>query len=82
MVTYLGMPGISEGFHAKMSLLPWKEVDERAFLFGGERGTNAYHFFLGTARVYEDLLGALHCVAEPPKKSGPRAPIDVSTDLR
>ena len=24
----------------------------------------------------------LELVAEPPKKSGPRAPIDVSTDLR
>ena len=25
---------------------------------------------------------SVECVAEPPKKSDPRAPIDVSTDLR
>ena len=57
--TSLGMPGISEGFHAKMSLLLGEEVDERAFLFRGERGTNAYLFSLKTAGVHEDLLVAL-----------------------
>ena len=36
-----------------------EEVDERAFLFGGERGTNAYCFTLEAAKIYEDLLGAL-----------------------
>ena len=30
---------------------------------------------------HEDV-DAVGIVAEPPKKSGPRAPIDVSTDLR
>ena len=37
-----------------------EEVDERAFLFRGKRGTNAYHFTLGAARIYEDPLGALY----------------------
>ena len=36
-----------------------EEVDECAFLFKGERGSNAYHFTLGATGVYEDLLGAL-----------------------
>ena len=36
------------------------EVDERAFLFGGKRGTNAHHFAHRAAGVYEDLLGALY----------------------
>ena len=58
-VTSLGMPGMSEGFHANMSI-GTEEDDERAFLFGGKCGTNAHHFTLGTAGVYEDLLGALH----------------------
>ena len=42
-----------------------EEVDERAFLFRGERGTNAYHFTLEVAGVYEDLFGAL-CRFERP----------------
>ena len=42
-----------------------EEVDERAFLFRGEHGTNAYRFTLGVAGVYEDLLGAL-CQFERP----------------
>ena len=29
-----------------------------------------------------DLRETLECVAEPPKKSGPHAPIDASTDFR
>ena len=58
------MPGISEGFHAKMSFIA-EEVDERAFLFRGKCGTNAYHFTLRAARIYEDLLGA-HCRFERP----------------
>ena len=35
-----------------------EEVDERAFLFRGERGTDAYRFTLRVAGVYEDLLRA------------------------
>ena len=37
-----------------------EDADECAILFGGERGTNAYHFTLRAAGVYEDLLDALH----------------------
>ena len=37
----------------------------RAFLFGGERGTNAYHFTLRAAGFYEEPLGAL-CRFERP----------------
>ena len=44
------------GFPHKDVFVVAEEVDERAFLFRGERGTNAYHFFLGAAGVYEDLL--------------------------
>ena len=36
-----------------------EDVDERAFLFGGEHGTNAYHFALEAAGIYEDPFGAL-----------------------
>ena len=42
-----------------------EEVDERAFLFEGERGTNAYLFSLGATGVHVDLLGAL-CWFERP----------------
>ena len=35
-----------------------EEADERAFLFGGKRGTNAHHLFLGALKVYEDFLRA------------------------
>ena len=42
-----------------------EEVDERAFLFRGERGTDAYRFTLRVAGVYEDLLRAL-CRFERP----------------
>ena len=49
-----------QGFPRKDVSVGVEEVDERAFLFGGERGANAYHFTLGAARVYEDLLGALY----------------------
>ena len=48
-----------QGFPRKDVFVVAEEVDERAFLFRGERDTNAYHFFLGAAGVYEDLLGAL-----------------------
>ena len=47
------------GFPSKDVFVVTEEVDERAFLFGGERSTNAYPLSLRAARVYEDLLGAL-----------------------
>ena len=53
------------GFPRKDVFVVTEEVDEHAFLFGGERGTNAYLFTLGGAGVYEDLLGAL-CRFERP----------------
>ena len=54
-----------QGFLRKDVFIVAEEVDERAFLFGGECGTNAYHFSLGAARVYEDLLGALYRFERP-----------------
>ena len=48
------------GFPHKDVFVVTEEVDERAFLFRGERGTNAYLFTLRAAGVYEDLLGALY----------------------
>ena len=48
-----------QGFPRKDVFVVVEEVDERAFLFGGDRGTNAYCFTLGAAGVYKDLLGAL-----------------------
>ena len=47
------------GFPRKDVFVVVEEVDERAFLFGGERGTNAYHFTLRVAGIHEDPLGAL-----------------------
>ena len=47
------------GFPCKDIFVVVEEVDERAFLFGGERGTDAYHFTLGTLGVYEDFFRAL-----------------------
>ena len=49
-----------QGFPRKDVFVVTEEVDERAFLFRGERGTNAYRFTLGATGVYEDLLGALY----------------------
>ena len=48
------------GFPRKDVFVVAEEADERTFLFGGERGTNVYHFTLGAVGVYEDLLGALN----------------------
>ena len=42
-----------------------EEVNECAFLFGGEHGTDAYRFTFRVAGVYEDLLRAL-CRFERP----------------
>ena len=47
------------GFPRKDVFVVAEEVDERAFLFGGERGANAHRFSLGAAGVYDDLFGAL-----------------------
>ena len=47
------------GFPHKDVFVVAEEVDEHAFLFGGEHGTNAYHFTLRAAGIHEDLLGAL-----------------------
>ena len=54
-----------QGFPHKDVFVVAEEVDERAFLFGGEHGANAYRFALGAAGIYEDLLGAL-CRFERP----------------
>ena len=53
------------GFPRKDVFVVVEEVDERAFLFGGERGSNAYHFTLGAVGVYEDLLRALYQFERP-----------------
>ena len=47
------------GFPRKDVFIAVEEVDERAFLFGGKCGTNAYHFTLRAAGIYEDFLEAL-----------------------
>ena len=47
------------GLPRKDVFVATEEVDKRAFLFGGKRGTNAYRFTLRAARIYEDPLGAL-----------------------
>ena len=44
------------GFPHKDVFVAVEEVDDRAFLFGGKRGTNAYCFALGALGVYEDLF--------------------------
>ena len=44
-----------------------EDVDERAFLFRGKRGTNAYHFALEAVGVYKDFLRAL-CRFERPSR--------------
>ena len=49
-----------QGFPRKDVFVAAEKVDERAFLFGGKRGTNAYHFTLGPTGIYEDPLGALY----------------------
>ena len=47
------------GFPRKDVFVVVEEVNERAFLFGGERNTIVYHFTLRAGGVYEDLLGAM-----------------------
>ena len=58
------------GFPRKDVFVVAEEVNDRAFLFGGKRGTNAYHFTLGAARIYEDPLGALCFFRDPLPESG------------
>ena len=53
------------GFPRKDVFVIAEEVDERAFLFRGKRGNNAYNFSLGIAGIYDDPLGAL-CRFERP----------------
>ena len=47
-----------------------EEADERAFLFGGKRGTNAHHLFLGALKVYEDLHRAFQWLEGPSRPLG------------
>ena len=47
-----------QGFPHKNVFVVAEEVDERAFLFEGKRGTNAHRYTLGGPRVYEDFLRA------------------------
>ena len=53
------------GFPLKDVFVIAEEVNERAFLFGGKRGTNAHHFALGAIEVYEDFLRALGRFKQP-----------------
>ena len=53
------------GFPRKDVFVAAEEVDERAFLFGGKRGTNAYRFTLRAAGIYEDPVGALYRFERP-----------------
>ena len=57
-MTSLGMPGISEGFHAKMSLLPWRKSTS-ALSYAEESAVPIRTFFaLGATGIQEDLPGA------------------------
>ena len=47
------------GFPCKDVSVSVEEADERAFLFGGKRGTNTHRFSLGAVGIYEDFFGAL-----------------------
>ena len=53
------------GFPHKDIFVIVEEVDERAFLFGGERGTNEHYFSLGAPEVYEDFFRALGRLERP-----------------
>ena len=58
------------GFPHKDVSVGVEEVGEHAFLFGGKHGADVHHFALGVARVYEDLLGALHRLERPGRPLG------------
>ena len=47
-----------------------EEAEERAFLIGGKRGTNAHRFSLGGPRVYKDLLRAFRWLEGPGRPFG------------
>ena len=64
------------GFPRKDASVCEEEVDERAFLFGGERGANAHHLALGAVGVYEDLLCALCGLKRPGRPLGVRRFLD------
>ena len=53
------------GFPCKDVFVAVDEVDERAFLFRGNYGANAYHFTLRAAGIYEDFLEALRRFKRP-----------------
>ena len=55
------------GFARKDVFVVAEEVDERAFLFGGEHGTNAYHFS-------SELLGSMRTSLAP--STGSKDPAD------
>ena len=58
--TYLGMPGMSEGLHAKMSEgLHAKKVNEHHFLFAVEGSADLQRFADGGLWVKGDVLGTL-----------------------
>ena len=59
-----------QGFPRKDVSVGTEEVDERAFLFRGKHGADAYHFALGAAGVYEVLLGALYRLERPSRPLG------------
>ena len=49
-----------QGFPHKDVFVAVEEVDERALLFGGKHGIDAYRFTLRVVGIYEDPLGALY----------------------
>ena len=61
-----------QGFPCKDVSVSAKEADERAFLLGGKRGTNAHHFSLGALGVYEDFFRALRRLERPRRLLGAR----------
>ena len=54
-----------QGFPRKDVFIVTEEVDERAFLFRGKRGTNAYRFTLRAAGIYADFFRALDRLERP-----------------
>ena len=58
------------GFPYKDVFVAVEEVDEGAFLSRGKCGTNAYHFTLGAAGIYEDFLEALYRFKRPGRLIG------------
>src|SRR6185503_9956688 len=63
--TSLGMPGISDGFQAKTIFICSEEVDERAFLFGGQLRVDPQHLVARPLGVESDLLDALRRLKGP-----------------